>query len=86
MPTLSECIDLHIRCGKQTNADITCVGISVNTSGLPEDQRKTYLRNLSEQTGLLCVDSVIDGCDQIADFLVAKFDSQKSSEESYQHA
>ena len=80
LPTISECIDLHVRCGKQTNQDIACIGISVNTSGLPVDQGEAYLRNLSDQTGLICIDSVIDSCDPIAEYLVSKFGSNKHNE------
>ena len=71
VPTINDCIDLHQRCGRQTNPAMTCAGISVNTSGLPADRRATYLRELAEQTGLICVDSVIDGCDAIAEYLLS---------------
>jgi len=86
LPTISECIDLHRRCGKLTNPDISCVGISVNTSGLPVDQRAAYLRELSVQTGLICVDSVIDSCDAIANYLVSEFSLNKANDQGHQHA
>lgn len=86
VPSIAECIDLHLRCGKLTNPDIICVAISVNTSGLPVPEREPYLAELSKQTGLICVDSVIDGCDAIAKFLVETFDSQRSSDDRLEHA
>ena len=86
VPTISDCIDLHIRCGQLTNPYITCVGISVNTSKLPADKRQAYLRDLSEKTGLVCVDSVMDGCDAIAAALVSKFDVCESHEATHHHA
>jgi len=86
LPTLPECIDLHLRCGQLTNADITCVGVSVNTSGLPDHQRNTYLQALSDEIGLICVDSVMDSCDAIADYLVSHFDTHSNKEEIGDHA
>ena len=66
LPPIRECMELNLLCGSLTNPDIICVGISVNTSRLSDTERKLYLRRLAEDTGLPCVDSVIDGCDAIA--------------------
>jgi len=65
LPSVRECIDLHLRMGQRTNADIQCVGISVNTSALPLHERTTWLDNLSAETGLPCVDPIVDGCGAI---------------------
>ena len=73
VPSIQDCIDLHLRCGRLTNPGIICVGISVNTSRLPEGERSIYLHSLAEETGLSCVDSVIDGCDAIADNIQKQF-------------
>jgi len=48
---------------------ILCVGISVNTSELPPGEREVYLANLSEETGLPCVDPLIDGCGAIIEHI-----------------
>jgi len=66
LPSIAECIDLHVRAGKRTNAGIQCVGISVNTSALPREQRAAWLDDLSAETGLPCVDPILDGCSAIA--------------------
>lgn len=62
LPTVSEAIDLHLRAGGRTNPAIRCVGVSVNTSRLPAGQRGAYLEGLARETGLPCVDPMIDGC------------------------
>ena len=76
IPSIEECIHLHRLCGKQTNPAIRCVGISVNTSALPADESRRYLKNLSDSTGLPCVDSVRDGCDHIARYLLESSDAE----------
>jgi len=69
LPTLSDLIDLTITCGRLTNPEIQCVGISVNTSKLSDAARGEYLRKLSEETGLPCVDPVATGVEPIIDRL-----------------
>lgn len=69
LPSIRECIDQHVLVGSRTNPDIRCVGISVNTSTLPADERLDYLAKLSEETGLPCVDPIIDGCGAIVDHI-----------------
>ena len=65
LPSIQECIDLHIQAGRRTNPDIVCVGISLNTSGLSKDDRVNYLNNLRKETNLPCVDPLVDGCEDI---------------------
>ena len=67
LPSIQDAIDQHVLMGSRTNPDIQCVGISVNTSQLPADERLAYLAKMSEETGLPCVDSLIDGCGAIVD-------------------
>ena len=33
LPSVAECIDLHLRCARVTNRNVCCVGVCVNTSG-----------------------------------------------------
>jgi len=70
LPSISECIETHITMGRRTNPDIRCVGISVNTSALPAAERERYLADLAAETGLPCVDPLIDGCGAIVDYIV----------------
>ncbi len=60
---------MHNQLGQRTNPDISCVGISINTSGLPTDKREKYLNNLQMETGLPCIDPLIDGCGAILDII-----------------
>lgn len=69
LPSIQECIDQHVLLGSRTNPAIACVGISVNTSKLPATERLDYLTNLSKQTGLPCIDPLIDGCGAIVEHI-----------------
>jgi len=69
LPSIKDAIDQHVLLGTRTNPDIRCIGISVNTSQLPTDERLDYLANLSEETGLPCIDPLIDGCGAIVDHI-----------------
>jgi uncharacterized NAD-dependent epimerase/dehydratase family protein len=55
--------------GARTNPDIQCAGISINTSGLPVGERTNYLAALSKETSLPCVDPLIEGCDEIVEYI-----------------
>ena len=69
LPSVQDCIDQHVMMGSRTNPDIRCVGICVNTSQLAANERTDYLAGLSEETGLPCVDPLIDGCGAIVGFI-----------------
>lgn len=69
--TIAECIEQHQLMGRLTNPDIRCVGVSVNTSTLPEQERADYLAQLSEKLGLPCVDPLINGCDALVEQLIS---------------
>ncbi|MDH3362383.1 MAG: DUF1611 domain-containing protein [Gammaproteobacteria bacterium] len=66
LPTIAECRELGILLGRRTNPAVYCAGISVNTSELAESARGPYLKQLSADMGLPCVDPVADGCEAIA--------------------
>lgn len=55
--------------GSLTNPDIKCIGISINTSGLDENERESYKREVSTRLGLPCVDPFIDGTEALIDNL-----------------
>jgi uncharacterized NAD-dependent epimerase/dehydratase family protein len=65
LPAIRDCIEHHLVLGRRTNPAIRCVGISVNTSGLPAEEREACLTALADETGLPCVDPIIDGCGRI---------------------
>lgn len=70
LPPLDEVIETHIRMGRRTSPDIRCIGVSVNTSRLPANERTAYLERLAEGTGLPCVDPLIDGCDALVNYIL----------------
>ncbi len=69
LPSIKDCIEQHVMIGSRTNPGIRCVGISVNTSNLPAKDRMEYLAKLSLETGLPCVDPLIDGCGAIVEHI-----------------
>jgi len=73
LPSIAECIDLHVQAGKRTNPAIRCVGISVNTSALKGDARTEYLAQLQAKHGLPCVDPLIDGCAALVTHIQKQF-------------
>jgi uncharacterized NAD-dependent epimerase/dehydratase family protein len=74
LPSLEECIEKHLLMGRRTNPEIRCVGVSVNTSGLPAAGRRQYLDGLADECGLPCVDPVAGGVDEIVSFIRATFE------------
>ncbi|OJJ18732.1 EBNA-1 nuclear protein [marine bacterium AO1-C] len=74
MPTVQQCMEMTIQCGKLTNPAIRCIGISVNTSRLPAEERLPYLEKLTQETQLPCVDPILTGCEKLVTQLLATND------------
>jgi uncharacterized NAD-dependent epimerase/dehydratase family protein len=74
LPTIAECLVQYEIMGRRSNPDIRCVGISVNTSSLCPEKREQYLADLRLETGLPCVDPLIDGCGAIVEHLQQQFE------------
>jgi uncharacterized NAD-dependent epimerase/dehydratase family protein len=66
LPTIRDCMNANLQFGSRTNPGICCVGVSVNTSGLPEADRRSYLEALGDTVDVPCIDPLVDGCDTIA--------------------
>ncbi|MEJ8566919.1 DUF1611 domain-containing protein [Elongatibacter sediminis] len=73
LPSLTECIELHVAAGRRTNPDIQCVGVSVNTSQVDAAERENCLQRFADETGLPCVDPLIDGCAPIVERINQQF-------------
>jgi uncharacterized NAD-dependent epimerase/dehydratase family protein len=69
LPSIRQAIDQYVVTGRLTNPDIRCVGITVNTSQLPPEARPACLANISKETGLPCIDPVLDGCKAIVEYI-----------------
>lgn len=73
LPSVADCIDLHLQCARLTNPNVRCVGVCVNTSGLDDETKTTYLAELSAELSLPCIDPIEDGCDAIVDQIFVEF-------------
>lgn len=73
VPALADCMDLNLRCARLTNADVYCVGISINTSAIPAEQRAAYLEDIARTHGVPCFDPMIDGAETLVAHLLATF-------------
>ncbi len=69
IPDLRECLELNLRVARLTNPEARCVGLSVNTSGLPAKRRAAYLQDLAERFALPCIDPIATGAGPMVDFL-----------------
>ncbi len=56
LPDIGETIDLTLRLGRLTNPAIRCAGISLNTSGMQEDDARRLLADESARLGLPAAD------------------------------
>ena len=69
LPSLADCIALNLQAAQLTNPDVRFVGISMDTSRLSEDERKTTLAAAEAELGVPCVDPVATGVGRIVDGL-----------------
>ena len=69
VPSLSEVIERTMAVGKLTNPQIRCVGVSLNTSKIAPAERGVFRHLATAETGLPCVDPLIDGVGPIVDQL-----------------
>lgn len=71
VPAVQTCIETNLQLGRLTNPNIHCVGVSVNTSTIPADKRAAVLSQLQAETGLPCVDPLVEGVETIVQKLLA---------------
>ena len=65
LPTIREVIERTIDIGKQTNKDIRCAGLSINTSKLTEQEAKDFLASLENVFELPATDPIRFGVGNI---------------------
>lgn len=75
LPDLQQVIARTVAIGRLTNPAIRCVGIALNTSGVPADRRARMLAQHAAEAGLPCVDPIIDGVEPLVDRLLAEYPS-----------
>lgn len=71
IPDLRVVIEDYLRAGRLTNSKIRCVGLSINSSSLSDDECARYFERLASQLGLPVCDPVRNGVGALADALVA---------------
>jgi uncharacterized NAD-dependent epimerase/dehydratase family protein len=71
IPDLQVAIDDYLRAGRLTNHAIRCVGLSINTSSLPDADCTEYFRRLTAELGLPVCDPLRTGVDVLAAALLA---------------
>jgi uncharacterized NAD-dependent epimerase/dehydratase family protein len=71
IPDLQTVIEDYLRAGRLTNHAIRCVGLSINTSSLPDAECAEYFRRVAGQLGLPVCDPVRTGVDALAAALLA---------------
>lgn len=69
IPALDVAIDTYLRAGRLTNKAIRCVGISINSSGLTENEWQAYRVTLERELALPVCDPLRGGVAPIAEAL-----------------
>lgn len=73
IPSFADCMQMNVQAARLTNRQVRFAGLSINTSTLPASKRVAYLESLANETGLPCIDPMIDGSSAIARYLVEEF-------------
>lgn len=71
--SIAQVIERTVQIGSLTNPAIRCVGVALNTSKVPAGERAALLERYHRETGLPCVDPIIDGVGPIVDQLLREF-------------
>lgn len=61
IPPLHHCVEQYEQAARLTNPAARVIGISINTSTLPENEREVFLSQLSKKSRLPCVDPLLFG-------------------------
>ena len=84
IPSLQTCIETNLMLARLTNPAVQCVGVSVNTSAVAPESREALLQQIAQDTGLPCVDPIIDGVDAIIERLLVVGGPASPNKESLQ--
>lgn len=67
LPSLNQVVARTIDIGSQVNKDIGCLGFSINTSSLSEEQARAYLAQIEAEFGLPVTDPIRFGVKNLVD-------------------
>ncbi len=71
LPTLEQCIELHLRLGSLTRPGIRCAGVTLNTRGMSAKESEALCASLQERIGLPVSDPAVHGVSSIVDSLIS---------------
>lgn len=71
LPGLEECIAANEAAARLTNPRAKCIGLSLNTAVLGEEEALALLRETEARLGLPCVDAVRTGVGPLVDYIEA---------------
>ena len=69
LPTLADAVQQYRQSARITNAAVQCVGISINSSSMSDEEWHAYATRVSAELGLPVCDPMRGGVDRIADAL-----------------
>lgn len=69
LPTLEAVRDLSLETAKLANPNCKVVGVSINTEGLNDQERQSYLADVEDRMGIPAVDPYLHGAKQLIDEL-----------------
>lgn len=69
LPTLTDCVELNLRCARLTSPGVRLAGFSLNTAHLPDLERVPCLERLAAEFGLPAVDPLLTGVGALVDRL-----------------
>lgn len=79
IPPLAVCIERYLEAARLTNARARCIGIAVNASGLADAHYRRARTSVAAQTGLPCVDPILDGAESLLAALDHEFTASSLS-------
>ena len=65
IPPLSVCVERYVEAARLTNPRVRCIGVAVNSRGLPEAEYRKRRDAIEAEVSLPCVDPVRDGVDAL---------------------
>ncbi|CAM4382429.1 N-acetyltransferase DgcN [Vibrio agarivorans] len=69
LPDIQTCIDANLTAARLTNPDVCCIGISVNTSAMDEQEAMSYMDMLETEVNLPVVDPFRQGVSRLVEQL-----------------
>ena len=69
LPDIATCLNTNVEAAKLTNPQAKMVGISINTKLMPPESANAYLKEMTDEHNLPCVDPLRTGVSAIVDYI-----------------